>query len=85
MNKPEKKVVAAPRKARPTSALTHRLTRLRAPAENGFNPAQRPDGEAVADRIVKGGPVEVWIPWQLRAMFAVAPFVPRALWWRLPR
>jgi hypothetical protein len=39
----------------------------------------------VAERITKGGAVEVWIPWQLRAMFAVAPFVPRAVWRRLPR
>jgi NAD(P)-dependent dehydrogenase (short-subunit alcohol dehydrogenase family) len=42
-------------------------------------------GAAVAERITKGGAVEVWIPWQLRAMFAVAPFVPRAVWRRLPR
>lgn len=42
-------------------------------------------GAAVVDRITKGGPVELWIPWQMRAMFVVAPFVPRSIWRRLPR
>ncbi len=56
----------------------------------GMDPApfsSTPDqvARAVVERIVKGGPVELWIPWQLRAMFAVAPFVPRSLWRRLPR
>ncbi|MCB0891223.1 MAG: SDR family NAD(P)-dependent oxidoreductase, partial [Propionibacteriaceae bacterium] len=60
-----------------------RMTHGMSPAPFSSTPEQV--GEAVADRIVKGGPVEVWIPWQLRAMFAVAPFVPRALWRRLPR
>jgi NAD(P)-dependent dehydrogenase (short-subunit alcohol dehydrogenase family) len=45
--------------------------------------------EVVADAVVKeirsGHRVELWIPWQLRAMFSVAPFVPRPIWRRMPR
>ena len=46
--------------------------------------------EQVADAVVKeitggGTRVELWIPWQLRVMFSVAPFIPRALWRRMPR
>lgn len=43
----------------------------------------------VADTVVRsirqGHEIELWIPWQLRAMFAAAPFIPRALWRRMPR
>jgi hypothetical protein len=35
--------------------------------------------------IHRGRRVELWIPWQLRVMFSVAPFIPRAIWRRMPR
>lgn len=60
-----------------------RMTQGMAPAPFSSTPDQVAD--AVVGRIRRGTGVEVWIPWQLRAMFAVAPFVPRALWRRLPR
>lgn len=60
-----------------------RMTQGMSPAPFSSSPAQV--AEAVVARITKGGPVEVWIPWQLRAMFFVAKFVPRALWRRMPR
>lgn len=60
-----------------------RMTEGMSPAPFSSTPAQVAD--AVVARITKGGPVEVWIPWQLRAMFFVAKFVPRALWRRMPR
>ena len=60
-----------------------RMTQGMSPAPFSSTPAQV--AEAVVARITKGGPVEVWIPWQLRAMFFVAKFVPRALWRRMPR
>lgn len=45
--------------------------------------------DVVADAVVKeirsGHRVELWIPWQLRVMFLVAPFVPRGIWRRMPR
>lgn len=41
--------------------------------------------ESVVARIQQGSGVDLWIPWQLRLMFSVAPFVPRALWRRMPR
>lgn len=41
--------------------------------------------DAVAAAVRRGHHGELWIPWQLRAMFAVAPVVPRALWRRMPR
>ena len=37
------------------------------------------------ERIRAGSGVELWIPWQLRVMFFIARFVPRALWRRMPR
>ncbi len=57
---------------------------------DGMDPApfsSTPDqvADAVVRRIRAGVGVEVWIPWQLRALFVVAPIVPRALWRRLPR
>jgi len=60
-----------------------RMTRGMDPAPFSSTPAQVAD--AVVARIRRGGPVEVWIPWQLRVMFAVAPLVPRPLWRRMPR
>ena len=49
--------------------------------------ASTPDevAEAVVARIQQGRGVDLWIPWQLRLMFSVAPVVPRALWRRMPR
>lgn len=40
---------------------------------------------AVVESIETGSQVELWIPWQLRVMFAPAPFIPRSLWRRMPR
>ena len=60
-----------------------RMTQGMSPAPFSSTPDQV--AEAVVQRVTKGGPVEVWIPWQLRAMFFVAKFVPRALWRRMPR
>jgi hypothetical protein len=56
----------------------------------GMDPAvfaSTPDqvADAVVERIYRGSGVDLWIPWQLRVMFSVAPFVPRALWRRMPR
>lgn len=42
-------------------------------------------GAVVADAVRRGHHGELWIPWQLRAMFSVAPFVPRPVWRRMPR
>ena len=49
--------------------------------------ASTPDevAEAVVARIQQGRGVDLWIPWQLRLMFSVAPVVRRALWRRMPR
>ena len=60
-----------------------RMTRGMEPAVFSSTPDQVAD--AVVARLRGGGPVVVWIPWQLRVMFAVAPFVPRAIWRRMPR
>lgn len=60
-----------------------RMTQGMEPAPFSSTPAQVAD--AVVNRIREGGPVELWIPWQLRAMFFVARFVPRAIWRRMPR
>lgn len=60
-----------------------RMTRGMKPAVFSSTPDQVAD--AVAERLRDGGPVELWIPWQLRVMFSVAPFVPRAVWRRMPR
>lgn len=60
-----------------------RMTAGMSPAPFSSTPEQV--AAAVVRRIGSSGPVEVWIPWQLRAMFAVAPLVPRALWRRMPR
>jgi NAD(P)-dependent dehydrogenase (short-subunit alcohol dehydrogenase family) len=60
-----------------------RMTAGMSPAPFSSTPAQVAD--AVASRITRGRGVELWIPWQLRVMFAVAPLVPRAIWRRMPR
>lgn len=41
--------------------------------------------DAVVARLRGGGAPVLWIPWQLRAMFSVSPFVPRPVWRRMPR
>jgi short-subunit dehydrogenase len=56
----------------------------------GMDPApfsSTPDqvADAVVQRVRSGRGVELWIPWQLRVMFAVARLVPRAIWRRMPR
>ncbi|NNG19232.1 SDR family NAD(P)-dependent oxidoreductase [Naumannella sp. ID2617S] len=56
----------------------------------GMKPAvfsSTPDqvADAVVHSIEHGRGSDVWIPWQLRAMFSVAPFVPRPVWRRMPR
>ncbi len=60
-----------------------RMTAGMAPAPFSSTPDQV--AEAVVRRIRAGHGVELWIPWQLRVMFAVAPLVPRAIWRRMPR
>ncbi len=60
-----------------------RMTEGMEPAPFSSTPGQVAD--AVVEFIGKGSGVELWIPWQLRAMFSVAPFVPRAVWRRMPR
>ncbi|WP_342373143.1 SDR family NAD(P)-dependent oxidoreductase [Propioniciclava soli] len=60
-----------------------RMTAGMRPAIFSSTPAQVAD--AVARRVRDGGPVVVWIPWQLWVLFAVAAHVPRTLWRRMPR
>ena len=60
-----------------------RMTAGMKPAVFASTPEQVAD--AVVERVRRGGGGVVWIPWQLRAMFAVAGFVPRAVWRRMPR
>lgn len=60
-----------------------RMTRGMKPAVFSSTPDQVAD--AVVARLAKGGAPVLWIPWQLRVMFSVAPFVPRAVWRRMPR
>lgn len=60
-----------------------RMTRGMKPAVFASTPAQV--AGAVAREVTDGKAVELWIPWQLRAMFSVSPFLPRALWRRMPR
>lgn len=56
----------------------------------GMEPAvfsSTPDqvARAVASAVESGHHGPLWIPWQLRAMFSVTPFVPRSIWRRMPR
>lgn len=60
-----------------------RMTAGRSPAPFSSTPDQVAD--AVVARIRQGRGVEVWIPWQLRPLFAIARFIPRSLWRRMPR
>ena len=60
-----------------------RMTAGMEPAPFSSTPDQV--AEAVVKRIRKGRGVELWIPWQLRALFGVARFLPRSLWRRMPR
>ncbi|MFT3875627.1 MAG: SDR family NAD(P)-dependent oxidoreductase [Propioniciclava sp.] len=60
-----------------------RMTRGMKPAVFASTPGQVAD--AVVTRLRGGGASVLWIPWQLRVMFSVAPFVPRAIWRRMPR
>lgn len=60
-----------------------RMTEGMDPAPFSSTPDQVAD--AVAGEIRTGHRVELWIPWQLKAMFSVSPFIPRAVWRRMPR
>ena len=60
-----------------------RMTEGMSPAPFSSTPDQV--AEAVVKRIREGGPVEVWIPWQLRVLCFVARFAPLAIWRRMPR
>ena len=60
-----------------------RMTQGMKPAVFASTPGEVAD--AVVARIKAGGSPVLWIPWQLRAMFSVAPFVPRGVWRRMPR
>lgn len=60
-----------------------RMTEGMSPAPFSSTPDQVAD--AVVERIRDRRPGVVWIPWQLRAMFAVAALVPAWLWRRMPR
>jgi len=59
-----------------------RMTEGMAPAPFSSTP------DAVADATVaalRAGRAEVWVPWALRPIFALARHAPRALWRRMPR
>lgn len=60
-----------------------RMTEGMAPAPFSSTPEQVAD--AVVDRVLARRPGVVWIPWQLRLMFAVARLVPQPIWRRMPR
>lgn len=60
-----------------------RMTAGLEPAPFSSTPDQVAD--AVVRRITRGRGTELWIPWQLRVMFAVARMVPRPIWRRMPR
>jgi len=60
-----------------------RMTAGMEPAPFSSTPEQVAD--AVVRRIRSGRGVDLWIPWQLRIMFAIARLVPRPLWRRMPR
>ncbi|MDO5684150.1 MAG: SDR family NAD(P)-dependent oxidoreductase [Propionibacteriaceae bacterium] len=60
-----------------------RMTQGMEPAPFSSTPDQVAD--AVVREIRTGRRVELWIPWQLRVMFSVAPFIPRSIWRRMPR
>ena len=60
-----------------------RMTEGMDPAPFSSTPDQVAD--AVVDRVLARRAGVVWIPWQLRVMFAVARLVPQPLWRRMPR
>lgn len=60
-----------------------RMTRGMKPAPFSSTPDQVAD--AVVESVWSGRGTEVWIPWQLKAMFSIAPFVPSSMWRRMPR
>ena len=60
-----------------------RMTTGMDPAPFSSTPDQVAD--AVVQEIHRGRRGELWSPWQLRVMFSVAPFIPRAIWRRMPR
>lgn len=60
-----------------------RMTAGMKPAPFSTTPEQVAD--AVVSRILSGEGTEIWIPWQLKAMFSVAQMVPTSIWRRLPR
>lgn len=68
--------------ARPGFVVGRMTTGMR-PAVFSSTPAQV--AEAVAEELRDGSKVDLWIPWQLRVMFSVAPFIPRRVWRRMPR
>ena len=60
-----------------------RMTTGMDPAPFSSTPDQVAD--AVVERILDRRAGVVWIPWQLRVMFAVARAVPQPIWRRMPR
>lgn len=60
-----------------------RMTEGMDPAPFSSTPDQVAD--AVVERVLARRAGVVWIPWQLRAMFAVARLVPQPVWRRMPR
>ncbi|MDX2355386.1 SDR family NAD(P)-dependent oxidoreductase [Dietzia sp. PP-33] len=60
-----------------------RMTEGMDPAPFSSTPEQVAD--AVVDRVRARRAGVVWIPWQLRVMFAVARVVPQPVWRRMPR
>lgn len=60
-----------------------RMTDGMDPAPFSSTPEQVAD--AVVERVRARRAGVVWIPWQLRAMFAVARLVPQPIWRRMPR
>jgi NAD(P)-dependent dehydrogenase (short-subunit alcohol dehydrogenase family) len=60
-----------------------RMTEGMTPAPFSSTPDQVAD--AVVARVRHGKGVDLWIPWQLRPLFAAARFAPRWLWRRMPR
>lgn len=60
-----------------------RMTEGMTPAPFSSTPDQVAD--AVVARVRRGKGVDLWIPWQLRPLFAAARFAPRWVWRRMPR
>lgn len=60
-----------------------KMTHGMKPAVFSSTPEQVAD--AVVSRVHRGGAPVLWIPWQLRLLFAVSPFIPQGIWRRMPR